>query len=77
MSKVEIGKCCDSCYTLRNRLAAPLASTSLSQLYLDRQRVQSRLLAERSRSENPAQMSSMAYMYSGTVRSTCDEPFNP
>ena len=57
MSKVEIGKCCDNCFTFRNRLAASLASTSLSQLYLDRWTVQSRLLAERSRSDNPDQMS--------------------
>ena len=64
MSKVEIGKCCNHCSTFWNRLAAPLASTSLSQLYLDRWTVQSRLLAKRSRSENPAQMSIMAYMYS-------------
>jgi hypothetical protein len=64
MSKLEIGKYCDKCSTFLNRLAAPLASTSLSQLYLALWRVQSRLLAERSRSDNPAQMSIMAYIYS-------------
>jgi hypothetical protein len=64
MSKVEIGKCCNHCSTFRNRFAASLASTSLSQLYFELWTVQSRLLAERSRSENPAQMAIMAYMYS-------------
>jgi hypothetical protein len=64
MSRFEIGKYCDSCSTFRNQLAAPLASTSLSQLIFDLWRVQSRLLAERSRSDNPAWMSIMTYMYS-------------
>ncbi len=57
MSELKIGKCCNHCSTFWNRLAASLASTSLSQLYLDRWTVQSRLLAERSRSDNPDQMS--------------------
>jgi hypothetical protein len=42
--------------TFLDRLAAPLASTSLSQLIFDWFVVQSCLLAERSRSENPSQM---------------------
>jgi hypothetical protein len=40
-----------------DRLVAPLASASLSQLYFEGWRVQSWLVAERSRSENPTEMS--------------------
>jgi hypothetical protein len=72
MSKLEIGKYCDKCSTFLNRLAAPLSSAPLSQLYLDLWRVQSRLFAERSRSENPAQM--FIYLVLATLRNRLAAP---
>lgn len=58
--------------TFLDRLVASLASTPLSQLYFDWCIAQKSVVAERSRSENPSEMSIMAYMY---ILECCDGSF--